>query len=134
MRTSTLLNLDAAINLALGILLIAFPAPLITWLGIPGAASPFYPSILGAVLFGIGLALLLERYRPRPGMVGLGLAGAVAINLCSGLVLAGWLLLGRLSLPVRGNLLLGTLAVVLIGLSALELRAQLRPTYTRDAT
>ncbi|MCP4203153.1 MAG: hypothetical protein GY769_14620 [bacterium] len=63
MSSSSLLSCDAAINLVLGALLLAFPASVVSALGIPAAEVAFYPSILGAVLFGIGIALLIERAR-----------------------------------------------------------------------
>jgi hypothetical protein len=115
MNASTLLLADGIINLGLGVLLVAFPSRLVELLGVPDAPSRFYPNILGAVLFGIGIALLLERFKPRVGMVGLGLSGAIAINLCGGLVLALWLIAGELSIPTRGYLFLGLLALVLVG-------------------
>ena len=127
---STLLLVDAAINLVLGVLLIVFPSRLVALLGVPDASTRFYPSILGAVLFGIGIALLIERYKPGASAVGLGLSGAIAINLCGGLVLAGWLLSGALPIPARGYLFLGLLALVLVGISGIELRAMLRATGT----
>jgi hypothetical protein len=127
-----LLALDGAINLLLGAGLIVFPRRLVLALGIPAVESAFYPSILGGVLFGIGVALLLERLRRRGGRRGLGLAGAVAINLCGGLVLAGWLALGGLELPFRGRLFLWGLVVVLVGLSAVELAHRRRPVRTAD--
>lgn len=117
----TLLIADAIINLALGILLVIFPRHLVAALGIPGAEVAFYPGILGAVLVGIGIALIIERIR---GSSGLGLAGAVTINLCGGLVLAAWLLFGSLDLPVRGLVFLWALVAVLVGISTLELVAQ----------
>jgi len=126
MRHTTLLKTDAAINLILGILLMAFPAKLVKVLGIPMADPSFYPTILGGVLFGIGLALLIECYRRSNRSIGLGLAGALVINLCGGLVLALWLLCGKLNLPVRGQILLWTLVVLLIGLSLLEGLAHLK--------
>jgi hypothetical protein len=100
------------------VILLAFPAGLVEWLGIPPAAPAFYPGILGAVLFGIGLALLIEAGTQRGG--GLGLRGAVAINLCGGVVLGAWLVFGNLALPVRGVVVLWALVVVLVGLSTLE--------------
>jgi hypothetical protein len=117
-KPANLLVVDAGINLVLGILLVAFPQGLVSALGIPDAAQGFYPNILGAVLFGIGIALLIERTR---GSSGLGLAGAASINLCGGLVLTGWLLFGSLALPLRGSLLLWGLALVLVVLSSVEL-------------
>ena len=126
MRHTTLLKTDAVINLILGILLMAFPAKLVKVLGIPMADPSFYPTLLGGVLFGIGLALLIECYRRSIRFIGLGLAGAVLINLCGGLVLALWLLCGKLNLPARGQILLWTLVVLLIGLSLLEGLAHLK--------
>jgi len=59
MQHTTLIKADAAINLILDILLMAFPAKLVKVLGIPMADLSFYPAILGGVLFGIGMALLV---------------------------------------------------------------------------
>ena len=122
MRSSVLLTIDAAINLVLGILLILFPKGLVILLGVPESESPFSPAILGAVLFGIGIALLIERFR---GSGGLGLLGAVSINLCGGIVLAGWLLFGNLDLPLRGLVFLWVLAIILVSISAFELWAHI---------
>ncbi len=118
-QRSLLLLVDALINLLLGVLLLFFPARLVETLGIPAAEHSFYPSILGAVLFGIGLALLIQRKSAS----GLGLAGAIAINLCGGIALAFWLLFGSLALPTRGFVGLWALVAVLVGLSAVELVA-----------
>ena len=126
MRHTTLLKIDAAINLILGILLLAFPLKLVQALGIPMADPSFYPSILGGVLFGIGLALLIECYRQSNGFIGLGLGGAIAINLCGGLVLAIWLLSGSLNLPLRGQIFLWSLVLLLVGISLIEGFAQIK--------
>lgn len=126
MNHDTLLKTDAAINLILGVLLMAFPAKLVTALGIPLSDTPFYATILGGVLFGIGLALLMECYLKSSGFGGLGLGGAIAINLCGGLVLAAWLLSDKLTLPLRGQIFLWFLVVLLIGLSLLEGLAHVR--------
>ena len=126
MSHSLLLKIDAAINLILGILLLTFPLKLVKALGMPMAEPSFYPSILGAVLFGIGLALLIECYRQSNGPIGLGLVGAIAINLCGGLVLAIWLLSGSLNLPARGQIILWSLVLIFIGLSLIEGFAHLK--------
>jgi hypothetical protein len=120
MNRTSLLKADAAINLILGILLMAFPAKMINALGVPMADPSFYATILGGVLFGIGLALLLECYRKSDRFAGLGLGGAIAINLCGGLVLAVWLLSNKLSLPLRGQIFLWSLVLLLVGISVLE--------------
>ena len=120
MKGTFLLKTDATINLILGILLMAFPLRLVMALGLPIVYPTFYPSILGGVLFGIGLALLIECYRKSNGLTGLGLAGAIAINLCGGFILAIWLLFGNLNLPTRGQILLWCLVLLLVGISLLE--------------
>ncbi len=117
-----LLRVDAALNLALGIVLAALPAPVIAFLGLPTPDPPFYARVLGGVLLGVGGALALESRRGSP-FTGLGLAGAVAVNLAAGTVLAGLLVAGGLRLPLRGSLLLWTLVVALVLLSLLEVKA-----------
>ena len=54
-----LLPADAYINLLLGILILLFPAGLLEYLGLPSSDTYFYTSILGGVIFGIGVALSL---------------------------------------------------------------------------
>lgn len=130
MKSTFLLKVDAAINLILGILLMAFPEGLVKALGIPMEVPAFYATILGAVLFGIGLALLIECYLKTGRFSGLGLGGAIAINLCGGGALAIWLLSETLSLPLRGKMVLWLLVLVLIGLSLLEGFAHLRKDST----
>ena len=125
MKRNTLLIIDGLINLALGLLLLTFPASLVEYLGMPYAANAFYPNILGAVLFGIAMALFLESRNSSSSGVGLGLIGAVAINMCGGLVLGAWLLFGGLLLPQRGLVILWTLVVLLVGISTIELAASI---------
>lgn len=123
---SVLLVVDAAINFLLGLLLLGFSRPLTRLLGVPHTEVAFYPTILGGVLFGIGIALMIEAYRKPDGLAGLGLGGAVAINLCGGIVLLIWLVSNALDLPLRGIVFLWTLAIVLVGISAAELLAHCR--------
>ena len=130
MKRTFLLKADAIINLILGVLLMAFPTGLVKVLGIPPAESSFYPTLLGGVLFGIGLALLFECYGKSSRLNGLGLGGAIAINLCGGLVLTVWLLSDALKLSLRGQLLLWLLVLLLIGLSLLEGLAHLQDDVT----
>ncbi|MGD8807476.1 MAG: hypothetical protein PVH65_16600 [Chloroflexota bacterium] len=120
MNKRMLLLADAAINLALGLPLLFVPKGTAALLGIPVPEVGFYASILGAVLTGIGLALLVEYYHGRFKVTGLGLGGAVAINLCGGGALAIWLLNGALVLPTRGNVFLWIVAVAVLGISLVE--------------
>ena len=125
MTRKRLLTLDAVVNLALGALLsltVPFPKRLPRLLGVPPVEQPFYASLLGAVLIGIGIALLVERRRASEAApVGLGLMGAIAINLCGGVALCGWLILGRLDLPVRGAVVLWSIDALVLAISGGEL-------------
>jgi len=124
-KATITLIIDAIINYALGILCILYPFVAET-VGVPIVENSFYPTILGAVLFGIGIALTVECYRKQKGMVGLGLGGAVAINLSGGFVLILWLIFGDLIIPLRGYLFLLSLAVILVGISLIELFIHLK--------
>lgn len=115
-----LLVVDAAVNLALGVLLLLLPLGIAGPLGVPRPESGFYPSILGGVLFGIGVALLLEARGLSTGLRGLGLAGAIAINLCGGGVLTLWLVCAPPPMPLRGHVTLWTVAVVVLGVGVAE--------------
>ncbi len=117
MTNNKLLELDGIGNILLGLPLLLFPEFVSEFLGLP-AESVFYPTILGAVFIGIGVALLLERFKPSLG--GLGLGGAMSINLTFGIVLTGWLVLTEVELPLRGSLVLWILAVLLVGISLAE--------------
>ena len=120
MNRSLLLTIDSLVNLLLGVLLVVFPRDLISFLGIPEPSSAFYPSILGAVLFGIGIALWMERGADRARVRGLGLGGAVVINLCGALVLSAWLLFGDLSLSIKAAAVLWGIVAVLTVVSLAE--------------
>lgn len=61
MKGTFLLKTDAAINLILGILRMAFPLRLVKALGLPIVYPTFNASILGGVLFEIGLAQIKMR-------------------------------------------------------------------------
>ena len=119
-KESILLIVDAFINYTLGILCILYSFVAET-LGIPVVENSFYPNILGAVLFGIGIALTIECFRKPIGWTGLGLGGAVAINLSGGIVLILWLILGNIAIPGRGQMLLWMLAIILVIISSIEL-------------
>ena len=79
-RHKTLLLLDGAVNLVLCVVLLLYPAGVVGLLGLPPTSTNFYPSILGAVLAGIGVALLVDRFGAEKGVRGLGLGGAIATN------------------------------------------------------
>jgi hypothetical protein len=115
-----ILFIDAVINLLLGALLLPASSLIADFIGVPPIGSGFYPSILGAVLFGIGIALLIETFKRDQKLSGLGFYGAIAINLCGGFVLAFWLMFGKLHLPLRGLIFLWILVFLLIIISSIE--------------
>ena len=126
-KRNALLLIDAGVNLILGLLLIAYSTRLAEILGVPITEQAFYPSILGAVLVGIALALLAETFGATSKFTsGLGLFGAILINLCGGIVLLYWLLSGSLNLPLRGRAFLWGLDLILLIVSCLELINHIR--------
>ena len=120
-KSKTLLLIDGIVNLLIGILLLLFPFGMAQLLGVPISNSNFYPSILGAVIFGIGIALVLEAYGEPKGIHGLGLAGAIVINFCGAGVLSIWLISTPLNLALRGYIILWTIAIVVLAIGFIEL-------------
>lgn len=115
-----LILIDAIINLLLGAVLLAYSEPVIKLFGLPVTTLNFYPNILGAILFGIGIALFIE-FKRKGDFIGLGLGGAISINMMGGIVLFLWLVFGNLIIPIQGKLILWILDIILIGISSLEL-------------
>ena len=120
-KQRALLAIDGVVNLALGALLLLFPVGLTDLLGLPGVSHYFYTTILGAVIFGIGIALLLDLFGAPHGVRGLGLGGAITINLCGGGALLAWLVLNPFDLPPRGHVVLWSVAGIVLGIGAAEL-------------
>lgn len=112
----------ASIDLILGIGLLLFPESLVALLGLPDPGLGFWSSMLGAVFLGIGITALIEALRDTVQPAGSVHSGAVTINLCAALVLAGWLLGGRLELTVHANMILWGLVLLLAGVSAVGIR------------
>ena len=120
-----LILIDSIINFFLGIVLLVYSDSVVSFFGLPETDHYFYPNILGAVLFGIGIALLIE-YNRKKEFFGLGLGGAIAINMFGGTVLLLWLIWGNLNIPIQGAIILWVLDFLLIGISAFELFAFLK--------
>jgi hypothetical protein len=120
MQFKSILIIDAIVNFALGIVLMIFPNGLMSFLGLPITYEPFYTSVLGAVLFGIALALVIECVGGHRMMKGLGMGGAIAINVCGACVIMLWLVSGRLIISLRGYLVLWILVFVLLLISGIE--------------
>ena len=120
-KNHTLLMLDGIINLALGVLLLCVPFGMASFLGVPEPVSYLYPCVLGGVLCGIGISLILETRGESKGLRGLGIAGAMVINFCGAGTLLAWLLLTPFDLPLRGQLLLWSIALVVMLMGVVEL-------------
>ena len=120
-KKNLLLVIDGVVNLTLGMILMFFPAQLMTTFALPKVETFFYVNILGAILFGIGIALLLERFVGNQGFTGLGIGGAITINLCGSGLLIYWLLLGNLDLSPSGAIFLWSIAVIVFGIAIAEL-------------
>jgi len=121
----TLILIDSIINLFLGIILLAYSDPVVDLFGLPETDHKFYPNILGAVLFGIGIAFFIE-YKRKDKFIGLGLGGAISINIMGGIVLLIWLISGKLNLPLQGTIILWILDIALFGVSLFEFIAYLK--------
>jgi hypothetical protein len=120
-----LLEIDSVINLVLGAALLARPKGTIAFFGLPATDTAFYVSILGAILLGIGIALWLER-RNEERWRGLGLVGAVVINLLGGGTVLAWLIVDPFVMPVRGYVVLWAVVVLVIGTAVVEVLALLQ--------
>jgi hypothetical protein len=116
-----MLTIDAVVDLALGFFLVLFPVKVLGFLGLPVEAPPFYAVILGGVLIGIGIALLSGLSTKRRGQDGLGLGGALFINLFGALALASLLIGGRIYISLVGYLILLGLLIFLLLLCSVEL-------------
>ena len=124
LKHKTLLLIDCIVNMLLGMLLLLFPSGIIDFFGLPKTNTNFYPSILGAVIFGIGLALVFELVGHEKRFRGLGLGGAILINLVGSLVLIFWLVLGSLSIPLKGKIILWAVGLIVFSIGIVELIAK----------
>lgn len=123
-KIELLLMIDGIINILLGILLLLFPIGVSDILGVPGSNLHFYPTILGGVILGIGIGLIVERYGYKNKIRGLGLGGAIAINLCGAFVLIIWLIIDPFTLPIRGYVILWSIAIIVLFLGIMEIIAK----------
>ena len=124
-KQKTLLFIDGSVNVFIGFILMLYPIGIEKVIGLPETDTLFYPIILGAVLFGIGIALFLEWRRPADVAPGLGITGAFIINLFGSMALISCLLFIPLNIPFRGFILLWALGIIvfLLGISELYNKA-----------
>jgi hypothetical protein len=112
------LLIDSVVNIILGLVLLTFPFGSEGLLGLPNSGDNFYALILGAVLLGIGIALFVEVKYYDKGKRGLGLDGAIIINILASLVLIIILLFETINVSQPGVVILWFvgISVLLIGL------------------
>jgi hypothetical protein len=115
-----LLLIDSIINTFLGLVLLAFPFGSGGLLGLPNSGDNFYALILGAVLLGIGLALFVEVKYYDKGKRGLGLDGAIIINILASLVLIKILLSGTLNISQTGVIILWIVGILVLLIGLIE--------------
>jgi hypothetical protein len=123
LKARRLLLADALFNVVLGGLLVTYPQRLVEALGLPEVRSFFYPTVLGGVLVGIGIALAVAF---RGGAHGLGLDGAIAINFCGAGVVAVWLTAVPDRFTVTGRITLWIVVATVLGIGAVELTERFR--------
>jgi len=121
LKYKILIFIDGLVNLILGVLLLLFPVGIIEILGLPPTNTLFYPSILGAVLLGIGIALFLELVGFSRQLRGLGLGGAIVINIIGSFVLICWLIFGSLEIPLKGQFILWIIGLLVFFIGIAEL-------------
>jgi hypothetical protein len=99
-----LLWLEMLLKLSAGLALLAIPGTTIKILGLPAAASGFWPRLLGAVLIGLAGALFIEG--AWPGSRGLAIAGLIVVNLAAAATVAAAAVSGAGAPTRRGALVL----------------------------
>ena len=67
------------------------------------------------------MALFLELVGFQEKLRGLGLGGAIALNIVGSIVLICWLILGSLDIPIRGQIILWIVGVIVLGIGIVEL-------------
>jgi hypothetical protein len=124
-KESVLLTVDGAFNMLLGALLMAFPAGLASFLGVPTPGSPLYVTVLGGVLGGIGLALIVQQLLDRP-IGSRGIEIPIIINFVGAGTLIGVLVAGHLAIPLHGHIFLWIVAIITLILGVAEVVLHLR--------
>lgn len=113
-----LLWLETLLKFFPGLLLTLAPVTTARVLGLPRSDGGFWLRSCGALLLGLAAALFLEGTSAGHG---LGLAGAVVVNLCGIAVLAAALVLERGPSSVRGRVAVWLTVCVLLTLVVFEI-------------
>ena len=119
-----LLLIDSIVNIVIGLFLLCYPLGSGAILELPNSENNFYPLILGAVILGIGIALFIEYKFSEKGKRGLGLEGAISINITAGSVLILFLIFTPLHITSAGSIILWSVGILVIGIGIAELFRQ----------
>ncbi len=132
-RRRRVLAADAAADYLLGLPLLVMPRRTAALLALPEETNAFYQRVLGGVLTGVATALAVERRRTTADdPVGLGTAGAIAINTLGGAAVAVWLAgPDAAALPRRGRALLWGVATGVLAIGAVEAWGERRAASVR---
>jgi hypothetical protein len=114
-----LLWIETVLKLSGGLVLCLAPLLVIKALGLPPAASAFWPRVLGALLIGLAAATFIEGAWPQ--VRALGLAGCIVINLVTAAMISVLATLGAGAPARRGSAVLWALVVLLVVLSLFEI-------------
>ena len=112
LKYKILLLIDCIVNLMIGIVLLLFPIGIIDFFGLPQTNTDFYPSIL---------SLFLELAGHAKHFRGLGLGGAILINIVGSIVLIFWLVFGSLTIPLKGRIILWAIGLIVFSIGIAEL-------------
>lgn len=115
-----LLLIDGIVNLAVGLVLLCYPLGIGDYLELPKSDNNFYPVILGALILSIGIALFVERKYCEKGIRGLGIEGAIIINIITSSALIIFLIFGRLNLSIVGSIILWFVGILVFTIGVVE--------------
>lgn len=116
-----ILWIDAIVHLFMGSQLTLRPRGFIRMLGLPPTDTTFYPRLLGAVLFGIGLSILIGIRTETPIWIGPG--AEIVLALVGAGVLATLIASNRFAFTARGKVVSWFLVALLVLLAWLEYRS-----------
>jgi hypothetical protein len=116
-----LLWLETLLKGGIGVVLALTPVTLAKALGLPRPSTTFWPRLVGALLFSLGVAAFLTG----AGHVetGLGLGALAVINLVGAAALMAALMTSNAGETRRGRLLIAAMTAFLIVLSSAEMLA-----------
>jgi hypothetical protein len=115
-----LLLIDSIVNIAIGIILLCYPLGTGDYLDLPKSDNNFYPVILGAVIFSIGIALFIERKYYERGIRGLGIEGAITINIIASSALIIFLVFSNLNVSIIGLIILWFIGILVFIIGVAE--------------